>query len=414
MKNIIIIALCVVLSALFAAAETSFFSISKVLMKKLEKENIARSKRILFLLKKPKQLLITTLLGSTLVNILATSYATLRVLEYTQSFSPTNKSLVLTGMIITMTIILLIIGEIIPKLYAYSSAIRVASFTSYLIYAVRFILYPIIIFLELFTASTSKKKNTNILSSSSLSHEDIQNIVQSNSKDSPLEESEKKIIAGIFRFPTTTVKEIMVPRVDIQGIELSASIDAVQKVIIESGYSRIPVYKKTIDDITGVIYAKDLIISPHKTSLLALQRKVLFITENMKIQTLLAQFQSKKKLIAIVVDEYGGTSGLVTLEDILEELVGEIMDEYDDEQPMITKLQEKHYLVSAMIQVSAFNREFNTDLNEDYDNLADFLYSEFNQIPQKNEQFIYHDSLEFTISHLKNQRINFVRVKLIR
>ena len=205
----------------------------------------------------------------------------------------------------------------------------------------------------------------------------------------------------------------MIPRVDITGIEISASVSDAKKVIVSSGYSRLPVYKKTIDEIVGILHAKDFILFPEKTNLHALQRKVIFIPENMKIQNLLTQFQNKKKQIAIVVDEYGGTSGIVTLEDILEELVGEIMDEYDVEQQKITKLSENNYLISGMIQISELNREFELNLNEDFDNLAELLYDELNHIPHKNEKYIHEDSVEFTISHLKKQRINFVKMKLL-
>jgi CBS domain containing-hemolysin-like protein len=205
----------------------------------------------------------------------------------------------------------------------------------------------------------------------------------------------------------------MVPRVDITGVEFASSIDEVKKAIIDSGYSRIPVYKKTLDEIIGIIYAKDLILSPEKSSIKSIQRKVTFVPENMKIQTLLNQFQSKKRQIAIVVDEYGGTSGLVTLEDILEELVGEIMDEYDNEQPMITQMAENNYLVSAMIQVSELNREFDLNLNEEFDNLAELLCSELNHIPVRNEKYVHEDMVEFVITQVKKQRVNFVRMKIL-
>jgi CBS domain containing-hemolysin-like protein len=201
--------------------------------------------------------------------------------------------------------------------------------------------------------------------------------------------------------------------VDITGIEITSSINDAKQAVIKSGYSRIPVFKKTIDEIIGIIYAKDLILNPEKTTINSIQRKVTFVPENMKIQALLNQFQSKKKQIAIVVDEYGGTSGLVTLEDILEQLVGEIMDEYDNEKPMITKLTDDSYLISAMVQISELNREFNLTLNEEFDNLAEFLCSELNHIPVKNEQYIHEESVEFVITQIKKQRINFVKMRLI-
>jgi len=273
--------------------------------------------------------------------------------------------------------------------------------------------YPVIIAIEWFIHKISKKKDILHVSKTAFSHEEIRNIVQSDSTHHPLEENEKKIIDSIFRFSSTAVKEIMVPRVDITGVEFSSSIAEVKKAIIDSGYSRIPVYKKTLDEIIGIIYAKDLILSPEKSSIKSIQRKVTFVPENMKIQTLLNQFQSKKRQIAIVVDEYGGTSGLVTLEDILEELVGEIMDEYDNEQPMITQMNGNNYLVSAMIQVSELNREFDLNLNEEFDSLAELLCSELNHIPVRNEVYVHEDTVEFVITQVKKQRVTFVRMKIL-
>ena len=411
---LLIISLLLFFSALFSGAETAFFSMTKIHLKKIEKNKDSKSKKIINLLKKPRRLLITILLGNTLVNITASSLATLYALNLSKNLSVTHKSLAMTIMIVIMTALLLVFGEIIPKLYAFSSPIKFAHLTSFMLNLVKIIFFPIVIILEWFAGIISKRKDSPYSLHSSLSHEDIRNIVQSESNNHPLEENEKKIIDSIFRFSSTEVKEIMVPRVDITGVEISSTITEAKQIIINSGYSRIPVYKKSLDEIIGIIYAKDFILFPEKSNLHSLQRKVIFIPENMKIQTLLNQFQSKKKQIAIVVDEYGGTSGLVTLEDILEELVGEIMDEYDEEQPMITKLNDFNYLVSGMIQVAELNREFNLSLDEDFDNLAELLYSELNHIPHKNEKYTFEDSVEFTITQLKKQRINFVKMKLLK
>ena len=415
-----VIFLLVIISALFSLAETAFFSLTKIHIKMLEKETKASAKRILKLLAKPKQLLVTTLLANTLVNISATAIATLYMLRWTADFSSAGKSLMMALLVIVMTVVILVFCEIIPKLYAFSAPVRVARFTAIFIYIVRFMFYPIIIAIEWFIHKLSKKEDWKSPKKddwksplrTAFSHEEIRNIVQSDSTHHPLEENEKKIIDSIFRFSSTAVKEIMVPRVDITGVEFASSIDEVKKAIIDSGYSRIPVYKKTLDEIIGIIYAKDLILYPEKSNIKSIQRKVTFVPENMKIQTLLNQFQSKKRQIAIVVDEYGGTSGLVTLEDILEELVGEIMDEYDNEQPMITQMAENNYLVSAMIQVSELNREFDLNLNEEFDNLAELLCSELNHIPVRNEKYVHEDTVEFVITQVKKQRVNFVRMKI--
>jgi len=412
---LLIIFILLLFSALFSGAETAFFSLAKIHIKKLEKDNTRTGKRVIRLLKKPKQLLVSVLFGNNLVNTVATAMATLFALELAEKMGLTSEytALFVACIMVVMTMLLILFGEIIPKLWAFSRPVNFAGFISVLITGFIYLLYPVILVLEWFTTYASKKRGLAPDLHTSLSGEDIRNIVQSERSNSVLEADEKRIIDSIFRFPSTKVKEIMVPRVDIVGVEQSCKIDEARAIIVESGYSRIPVYKKNIDEIVGVVYAKDLILYPEKTSLQSLQRNVTFIPENMKIQALLNQFQSRKKQIAIVVDEYGGTAGLVTLEDILEELVGEIMDEYDDEQANITRLSEGVYLVSAMIQVSELNRELGLSLTEDFDNLADLLYSEMKHIPVKNEKFVYEQSLEFTITNVKKQRIHFVKLRVL-
>ena len=415
-KLLLQIAICLVFQAIFNAAETAFFSLSKIDLKKLEKDNKASSKKILSLLKKPKQLLITALLGTNLASIYATAQATLYTLAFAKSheFTLAHTSLLMTGLVVVMTSVQLVFGDIIPKLYAFSKPIAVASFTTYLLYFVRFVFYPVIAFLEWMLQKFSRKKAQTTQHHTSISSDDLRNIVKSEANNLPLEESEKRIIDSIFRFSDTTAKEIMVPRVDIEGVEMTANLEELKKIIIECGKARIPVYNKTLDEIVGVIYAKDLILHPEKKTLQTLKRKIAFIPENMKIEKLLAQFQSTKKTIAIVVDEYGGTAGLVTIEDILEEIVGEIMDEYDDDLYRITKLSDDNYLLSAMVPVSEINREFNLDLDEEFDNLAEFLTSELNHIPQKNEKYVYKESAEFVVTQIKKLRIHFVRMRLLR
>jgi putative hemolysin len=185
-----------------------------------------------------------------------------------------------------------------------------------------------------------------------------------------------------------------------------------KETIIESGYSRIPVFKNTIDDIIGVVYAKDILLHPEAVSIAELMRPAWFVTENMKIQTLLNQFKSKKTQIAIVVDEYGGTSGIITLEDIMEELVGEIQDEYDeDEIPAKERIDENTLIVSGMYSIRELNNELYLDIDpERYDNMADFLLEYFNRVPKNNEKLVYEDKVEFEIIDSSKKRINKIKI----
>jgi CBS domain containing-hemolysin-like protein len=207
----------------------------------------------------------------------------------------------------------------------------------------------------------------------------------------------------------------MIPRVDIVACDITEGIEKVRKLIIKSGHSRIPVFKNTIDNVIGIAYAKDILLNPNLKSLNSLLRPAFFITENVKIQHVLNQFKTKKVQIAIVVDEYGGTSGMLTLEDILEELVGEIMDEYDKEPPMFSRISPNKFLINGMYSIAKLNSQFNLDIPESkYSNVSIFLLDMFNRVPNKNEVYIYQDKAKFTIRNIKSQRINYVIMEILK
>ncbi len=369
-------------------------------------------RRILRLLKNSNFLLITILLGNTLVNIAFSSQTTVLAISLQEKFGwNISESFLLFLQVIVTTMIILIFGEIIPKLIAYSISDRFARRVATPIAIMQIVLWPILKLFDLLNNLISKSNGISEQQRQILTSEDFRNIINSETSDHPLEDNEKKIIASILEFSTTEVREIIIPRVDIVAVEENDSIEVLKQKIVESGFSRIPVYKDTIDDITGVIYAKDILLYPEKTELQQLVRQPYFVTENMKIQTLLNQFKSQKLQIALVVDEYGGTSGLITLEDILEELVGDIQDEYDDDvTPELRKISEIEYIISGMFSINDFNSIFNQDINtEEFDNLADYLLVQFNHLPVLHESITINE-LTFKISDIKNQRINFVHI----
>lgn len=401
-----------VLSAFFSGSETAFFSLSKVQLKKFEKGKSKSDKRIFTLLKNPRELLILILLGNTIVNVAAASTAALLAIKIGSELGLQYQTLTIAIEIGLMTTLLLIFGEITPKLIAFSSPEKIATFSSFVLLLMRYVFWPVIKLLELISSLFSSRKS--LESSSNLTSEDFRNLIKSKAAQSSLEEKEKKIISSILRFSSTIAREIMIPRVDVIAVDDTDGLSAVRENIIESGHSKIPIFKHNIDSIVGVIYAKDLILNPNRKNLNAYLRPPLFITENTKIQNLLNQFKSHKIQIAIVVDEYGGTSGLITLEDILEELVGEILDEYDKEKPMISQEAENEYLINGMYSIAELNEEFELNIdNDEYDNLADFLYDNFNKVPKRNESFVYEGKVIFTITNIKGHRIQYARMQLL-
>lgn len=402
------------LSGFFSGSETAFFSLTKIQLKKIEKHKTVSSRRISRLLKNPRELLIIILLGNTIVNVAASSVAALIAIDLAENYlSSLQKSLILTAQIAIMTILLLIFGEITPKLLAYTSPEKVARISSFFLEIIKYLLFPLIKLLQFISNIFSIRKSKE--HPHKLTAEDFKNLIKSKAAQNSLEEKEKKIISSIFRFSSTTAREIMTPRVDIVAVEASEGLSAVKENIIKSGHSKIPVYKKNIDNLIGVIYAKDVILNPNKRSLIALLRPLLFVAENTKIQNLLNRFKTQKIQLAIIVDEYGGTSGLVTLEDILEELVGEITDEYDKEKPMISQEKENVFLVNGMYSIAEINEDFDLDIDQNiYDNLADFLYDRFNKVPKVNENLVYEDKVEFSIRSIKAHRIQYVRMTILK
>ena len=407
-----------VLSAFFSGSETAFFSINKLQIKKLESNRDKSSKRILKLIKNPTYLLIIILLSNTLVNIAVSSISTILAIELNKTYHwfANNTSPVLIGIQIAITTVaLLTMGEIIPKLFAFGNSERFAGFSSFFLLPLSYLLYPILKPIEMIITLVSKKNVTAAKDNLRITSEDFKNLIKSESADHPLEENEKEIIAGIFRFSSTEVREIIMPRVDIVAVEEEESIEDLKEKIRDFGYSRIPVYSENIDNITGIINVKDLILNNGYSTIKELKRPAFFVTENTKIQMLFNHFQANKMQIAIVVDEYGGTAGLVTLEDILEELVGDILDEYDADEPKeIDEIGADLYMLSGKLSISEINEKFDLDIDsEEYDNLADYLLSELNHIPDEGETFEIENLAKFTITSINGQRIEFVKLNLL-
>jgi len=411
-KAFIIIVL-LAFSAFFSGSETALFSLSRIYLKKLENTGGSSARRILNLLKRPRQLLITLLLGNTFVNMAISSFGALIAIQVSRYYG-INTSLAISVQVVLTTLIILFFGEIIPKLTALSTADSFSKFISLPLLLIRSILFPIVWVLERFSNLISRRQSLDKHLGAQFTHEEFHNLIQSESSSRGLEEHEKRMLVGLFRFKDAEIKEIYVPRVKITAIEENQSLDELKEVILASGYSRIPVFRESIDEIVGIIYVKDLLLYPEKTTIKALMRPVWFITENMKVQSLLNQFKQRKLQLAVVVDEYGGTSGIISLEDILEEIVGDIRDEYDkDETPELVKNEDGSYILSGNYSVRQFNQEFNCEIPVDeYDNLAEFLLAHFNHVPQVGEELVFEENLRFRILDSDEKSIKQIQLLL--
>ncbi len=401
------------LSAFFSGTEIAFFSISKIDLSNLKEERTGSARKIVKLLSDQRKLLITILTGNTLVNISAAIIATLLTVRLIRRYQFSET----WGMIIevvSVTFLILIFGEIIPKVFAVKRPVAFARKVVFWIDLVCLIFYPVSSFLERLTELFSKvfhlKKSERLLS-----EDELRTLIELGEEKGMIQEEEKDMIDSIFEFGETTVREIMVPRIDMVCLEVNTPIEKLAELIQEAGHSRIPIYKGRIDNIIGIIHAKDLIPFSVNTKKIVgldkLARAAYFVPESKKIDELLREFQREKTHMAIVVDEYGGTAGLVTLEDVIEEIVGEIQDEYDREQPLFRKIAENIWLVDAKIDIPEFNENFPEPLpeREDYESLGGLIFSITGSVPEEKE-IISYNHYKFQIEKLEGQRIAKVKV----
>ncbi len=398
--SLIIIVFLLLLSAFFSGSETSFFSLTSIQLKKMENEEKKKKgyRRVLRLLSRPKELLILILLGNTIVNVAASATATLIAIK----LFPNSHILVLFFEIIIMTSVILVFGEVIPKLIAISSPEKFARKSAIILEVIKIILWPVVKILELLSNAISKKGTSN----QDLSISDVKEFLEHDVPEELMNDEGKKILFRIFRFNKTVAEEIMRPRVDIVAVDENESKEKIKETIVKKGFSKIPIYKDDIDNIIGYVHAKDLILYPEKP-ISKIIREPLIVPEVMPIPTLLNLFKKSKIHIAIVVDEYGGTSGLITPEDIFEEIVGEIEDEYDtDDIASIKKVGENKYLINGMTSIKEINEELSLDLPEEsYSNIAEFITAQKEGFPKQNELIIYKDIYSFRVARIRRKRI---------
>ncbi len=408
---ILVIFVLLLLSAFFSGSETAFFSLPRIYLKKLENSKSSSAKRILNMLRQPRRLLITILLGNTFVNIGISSLGALFALRIAKQFNM-NPIPVVTLQVILTTLVIVTFGEIIPKLVALATANNFARIVSLPLQILSYIFYLPVWLIDKLSKLISSKQSSDKHLASRLTTEEFHNLIQSKHSKHSLDENEKQMLVGLFSFREAKLTEIYVPRVKVRAIEVNQTLEVLRDLIISSGHSRIPVYKEKIDDIIGIIYVKDLLLFPEKTSLTELMRPAWFVTENMKVQALLTQFKKKKLQMAVVVDEYGGTSGIVTLEDILEEIVGEIRDEYDhDETPELIRIDTKTYRVKGIYSIRQLNQQLNVSIDADeYDNVAEYRLTQLNHVPTAGEIHILDHALIFKVLESDGKSIKLVEI----
>ena len=404
---------CVLLifSAMASGSEMAFFSLSPNDLNEVEESNSESDKRIMALRAESERTLATILITNNLVNvtiIMLCNYFFAHVVDF-------GGAVWLQFLVITvlLTFLLLLFGEIMPKVYCQQHALSVCRSLSGVLTGLRRLFYPLatVLIRSGFLAGKVMEKDNHVLSV-----DDLEQALELTDKDELKEE--KNMLEGIVRFGDETAKEIMTSRQDVVDLDFRSSFSDVIKSIVENNYSRIPVYQNSIDNIRGILYIKDLLPHLHKPSSFRWQsliRPPYFVPETKKIDDLLRDFQENKVHIAIVVDEFGGTSGIVTLEDILEEIVGEINDEYDEEEQSFVRLNANTYLFEGKTLLSDFYRLLNIDdetfdeVQGDADTLAGLMLELKGDFPQVHEQIDY-QNFTFEAAEVDGHRIAKVKV----
>ncbi len=401
------------LSAIVSGAEVALFSLSQKDIDETLQDNISKGKIISNLLDKPKKLLATLLVANNFLNIgvvILFSFIGQNIFE--DISSPVLKFIL---EVILVTFLILLFAEVLPKVYASRNNIKFAKWVAYPISFLDKLLSPISLPMRSVTLYLQHKlgKQKNSFSINQLSQALELTDSEGTSKD------EQKILEGIVSFGNTDTKQVMSPRIDVFGLEISESFEAIYPKIIEKGFSRIPVYRDNIDQIEGVLFVKDLLphIDKKEFDWTTLIREAFFVPENKKLDNLLKDFQSLKSHLAIVVDEYGGTSGLVSLEDVIEEIVGDISDEFDDENLNFSQIDEKNFLFEGKINLKDFYRiiDVDEDIFESHkgeaETLAGFILEILGNFPKKDQKIAFENCV-FTIETVDKKRVKQIKVTI--
>lgn len=407
-------------SAFFSGSEVALFSLDKGKIKELLNKYPLIGGYIQNLLEFPKRLLVTILIGNTLVNVAITIISVNICLKISAAYNLPQNILML-AQIVAVTALVILAGEITPKVWAARHPVVFSRIAGFPLYWISVLVYPVAkIITDLIKYFSSKVKfnhaRTAILTS------EITNLADLGIEKGGIEEEEHELIHGLVSYRTVTAREVMTPRMDITAVSVDTEFEELLKLVSESGHSRIPLYENNLDEVVGVIYAKDLLPYLKSSStkealeLRKISRKAMFIPETKLISELMREFQEKKMHVGIVVDEYGGTAGLISMEDILEEIVGEIRDEYDKDEGRIVKTGDNSFIVLGKLTIDELNEVLQPspfeEEHEEYETVGGFILSYAGSIPAEGYSFEFRN-YRFTVKEITNKRVKKVLVEIL-
>ena len=401
LTELLAMAICIAFSAYFSASETAFSSLNRARMKAMAEQGDKRAERALALAEQYDRLLSTLLIGNNIVNIAAASIGTVMFVRYYGDLGATISTVVIT-------IVVLIFGEISPKSLAKDSPERFAMLSAPLLRILMWVLAPLN-----FLFSQWKKLLTVIFrvkDDRRLTQQELLVLVDEVEQEGGIDRDEGELLRSAIEFPDQEAEDILTHRVDLEAVQMNASREEVAKVFRESRYSRLLVYGEDLDDIRGVIHLKDFCDAPEGAALKDMMTSPLFVPPSVKISALLRQLQRSKSHVAVVSDEFGGTLGIVTLEDILEELVGEIWDEHDEVEEPVRQTGEGAYRISCAEDPEILKDLFHEDPGDDNTTLGGWVAEQLGRIPVQGDTFLW-EELKVTVTKTDGRRVLEVEVR---
>ena len=422
--QILVLVILILLNAYFAATEIAFISLNDSKVERDAKDGNKKAKQILKMLKSPSKFLATIQIGITLAGFLSSAFASDafadKLAPILNSWMPFISLDVWRAIsIVIITIILsfftLVFGELVPKRLARKYYEKISYATIGVIRGISVITAPFVKFLTVSTNMVSKIFGVGEAEEEVVTEEEIKMMIDEGEEKGTIERGEKMLLNNVFEFNDIIVSEIMTPRTEMFAIDINDNLEELLDKIDEFKYSRIPVYDEDIDDIKGILFVKDILkpLKEHKKiNIKAIMREPYFIPESKDIDELFKEMQQNKVQMAIAIDEYGGTAGLITMEDIIEELVGNIFDEYDEEEIDAKKIDDNTYILSGTTTSYELKKIFNVEIPEgDYETLSGYLIDKLGRIPDDDEHPVIEDEkLTYKVEEIEDKRIKYIKV----
>lgn len=403
LNDLIILIALILLSGFFAGAEIAFVVSNKIKIEIKARKNNLSAQSAHYFINNPNNFFSTILISNNIINI---AFASLSTILLASLFGFHEYTILLIS-----TFFLLIFGELLPKYFSRELADRVVLVSAIPVRIVSFIIYPVV---KLFSSISTLLTQSSNLSKENIRHifsrEDIENLVQESHEAGVMDEKESDIISKVLDLSNQRVYEAMRPRTEIVGVEINQTIDDALDIFIESGYSKLIVYDDNLDNIKGIILAYDLFKNPE--NLQSIIREVIFVPETKKSIDMMNEFLEKRVSIAVVIDEFGGTAGIVTMEDIIEELFGEIKDEYDVEEDICRRIAPDTYLISGKVEIDFINEKYNLEIpTGDYETIGGYISAKTGKIPDQGEIIVI-GKFTILIARASDIRIDLVKLTI--